>query len=99
MLLCSVFLLSGNLPDPEERVFSEQGERIDSFLIRTVKRISHAWILCQDEFRLASEAARTESSEFIRSEIEKQTDSAAQHVKEKASEAVDNELRKLVPDN
>ena len=99
LLLCSVFLLSGNLPDPEDRVFSDQGEKIDSFLIRTAKRISDAWTFCREEFRLASEAARRESSDYIRSEVEKQTDSVVRHVKEKASEAVEDNLRKLVPDS
>lgn len=97
LLLCSVFLFSGSLPDPEEKMFSEQGERIDSFLIRTAKRISDAWIFCREEFRLASEAACRESSDFIRSEVEKQTDSAVRHVKEKASEAVEDRIRKLIP--
>lgn len=97
LLLCSVFLFSGSLPDPEEKVFSEQGEKIDNFLIRTAKRISDAWIFCREEFRLASEAAYHESSDFIRSEVKKQTDSAIQQVKEKASEAVDDKLQKLIP--
>ena len=97
LLLCSVFLLSGSLPDPEDRVFSSQGEKIDSFLIRTSKRISDAWVFCREEFRLASEAACHESSEFIRSEVEKQTDAAVRHVKEKASEAVEDRVRKLIP--
>lgn len=97
LLLCSVFLLSGSLPDPEDRVFSNQGEKIDSFLIRTAKRISDAWNFCREEFRLASEAAGHESSEFIRSEVEKQTDAAVRHVKEKASEAVEDSVRKLIP--
>lgn len=97
LLLCSVFLFSGSLPDPEDRVFSEQGEKVDSFLIRTAKRISDAWVFCREEFRLASEAAYHESSDFIRSEVEKQTDAAVQHVKEKASEAVEDRIRKLIP--
>ena len=97
LLLCSVFLLSGTLPDPEDRVFSQQGEKIDSFLIRTAKRISDAWTLCWEEFRLSSESACHESSDFIRSEVEKQTDSAIRQVKEKASEAVEDRIRKLIP--
>ena len=99
LLLCSVFLLSGSLPDPEDRVFSDQGERIDSFLIRTARRISDAWTFCHEEFRLASEAAHNESSDYIRSEVEKQADSAVRQVKEKASEAVEDNLRKLTTDN
>jgi len=99
LLLCSVFLFSGKLPDPEDRVFSDQGEKIDSFLIRTAKRISDAWVLCREEFRLASETACKESTDFIRSEVEKQTDSAVRHVKEKASEAVEDRLRKLIPNS
>ena len=97
LLLCSVFLLSGRVPDLEDRVFSEQGEKVDSFLIRTSKRISEAWIFCREEFRLASEAAVHQSSDFIRSEVGKQTDSAIREVKEKASEAVEDHLRKLIP--
>ena len=97
LLLCSVFLFSGSLPDPEDKIFSEQGEKIDSFLIRTARRISDAWIFCREEFRLASEAACNESSDFIRSEVEKQTDSAVRHAKEKASEAVEDRIRKLIP--
>ena len=97
ILFCSVFLFSGSLPDPEDRVFSAQGEKIDSFLIRTAKRISDAWVFCREEFRLASEAACHESSEAIRSEVEKQTDAAFNRVKEKASEAVEDRIRKLIP--
>ena len=97
LLLCSVFLFSGSLPDPEDRFFSNQGEKIDSFLIRTARRISDAWTFCREEFRLASEAARHESSDFIRSEVEKQTDAALDRVKEKASEAVGDKIRKLIP--
>ena len=97
LLLCSVLLLGGELPDPEDRVFSEQGQRIDSFLIRTANRISEAWIFCREEFRLASEAAVHESTDYIRSEVEKQTDSAIRHVQEKASETVENRIRSLIP--
>ena len=97
LLFCSVLLLGGELPDPEDRVFSEQGQKIDSFLIRTANRISEAWIFCREEFRLASEAAVHESKDFIRSEVEKQTNSAIRHVKEKASETVENRIRTLIP--
>lgn len=99
LLLCSAFLLGNGIPNPEDRVFTEQGQRIDSFLIRTASRISEAWSLCREEFRLASEAAVNESSDFIRAEVEKQTEAAILHAKEKAADTVEDRIRMLIPED
>lgn len=78
---------------PGGKTFEDGGRELDSFVSRTIDRISVAWAMCWEEFRLASSAAVDESKEVIKQEVEKQADKVVEKVSESAKEAVRDSLR------
>ena len=90
MLFAFIPALALAIPSAEDRVFSEGGQSVDNFLIRTVNRISESWSFSRIEFQLASSCAVEESREKVREEVRKQTDAAMEHVREKAVDMIRN---------
>ena len=77
---------------PGGKTFEDGGREVDSFIVRTLDRISVAWGMCREEFSLASSAAVKESQKIIKQEVEKQTEKAVEKITESAKEAVRESL-------
>ncbi|MBR2427558.1 MAG: hypothetical protein IKB16_12550 [Lentisphaeria bacterium] len=73
---------------PGGKTLEDGGREVDSFISRTFDRISVAWGMCWEEFRLASSEVVEESKKVIKQEVEKQTDKVVEKVSETAKEAV-----------
>lgn len=63
---------------PHGKTFEECGHEVDSFIVRTFDRISIAWGMCREEFKLASEEAVDESKEVIVEKVKEEVRSAVQ---------------------
>ena len=77
---------------PGGMTFEDGGREVDSFIVRTLDRISVAWGMCREEFSLASSEAVKESQKIIKQEVEKQTEKAVDKITESAKEAVRDSL-------
>ena len=73
--------------------FQEQGQQVDHFLARTMKRISDAWLLCRYEFQEASREAAREASGYVRETVRTHTAAAVEAVKAQAVPAAEEALR------
>ena len=96
LFILTIFSLSAAPPPvkvlPGGRTFEDGGREVDSFIVRTLDRISVAWGMCREEFSLASSEAVKESQKIIKQEVEKQTDKAVEKITESAKEAVRESL-------
>ncbi|MBR2433909.1 MAG: hypothetical protein IKB22_00410 [Lentisphaeria bacterium] len=79
---------------PHGKTFEECGHEVDSFIVRTFDRISIAWGMCREEFKLASEEAVDESKEVI---VEKVKEEVRSTVQEKVDETLGDGKSEPVP--
>lgn len=82
-LAAFAFLSSFRIPESEIPDFSGHGERVDSFIVRTIDRINESWTMCGLEFRLAADSGVI---------LERD---AGSRISDAASEAVDNAVERV----
>ena len=96
LFILTIFSVSAAPPPvkilPGGKTFEDGGREVDSFIVRTLDRISVAWGMCREEFSLASSEAVKESQKIIKKEVEKQTEKAVEKITESAKEAVRESL-------
>jgi len=76
----------------EDISFEEQGQKVDHFLSRTMKRISDAWLLCRYEFEESSREAAREAAGYVRETVRSHTDAAVKSLRDQAG-TVTEEIR------
>lgn len=79
---------------PHGKTFEECGHEVDSFIVRTFDRISIAWGMCREEFKLASEEAVDESKESI---VDKVKEGVSSAVQEKVNETLGIDEKQSMP--